>query len=351
VSDSSLLSTFGGWSALLTRISNGGDLTSGEAEAVMNEILSAAATPAQMGAFMMGLASKGETPAEITGLVRSLLTHAAPLAVSGDVLDIVGTGGDRLRSINVSTLASLIAAGAGARVCKHGNRAVTSSVGTADVLEALGVVVELDGEGVAHCINESGMGFAFAPRFHPALRVAAPIRKELGFPTFFNILGPLANPAHARFQLLGVADATKAETMAWVLLANGTERAWVVYADDGLDELSICGPSTVLVVDATAKSAVTTMRIDPQELGISPAVIEDLRGGDAAFNAAVIRNVLDGQKGPARDIGVLNAAGALVVTGHASDIAEGMKQASTAVDDGRARQVLERLIAASKSAA
>lgn len=317
----------------------------------MDEILSERATSAQMASFMTALSAKGETVAEMSGLVRSLLAHAAPISVDGAVVDIVGTGGDRLGSINVSTLASFIAAGAGARVCKHGNRAVTSRVGTADVLEALGVVVELDGPGVAHCIEASNMGFCFAPRFHSALRVVAPIRRELGFPTVFNVLGPLANPARARYSLLGVADATKAETMAWVLLANGIERAWVVFADDGLDELSICSASTVMVVDANADQAVSTLRIDPARLGVETASLADLRGGDAQFNASVIRSTLNGATGPAREIGIVNAAGALVVLGRADGMEEGLVLARQSIDSGAAAQVLERLVEASTDAA
>lgn len=355
----------GGWPGVLARALAGRSLSVGEAEIVLAQVLDGAATPAQVAALVTALRMKGESVEEMTGFVRSMLAHAAPLpldaALADQVVDVVGTGGDRLASINVSTLAALVAAGAGARVCKHGNRAASSSVGTADVLEALGVAVDLGPHGVARCIAEAGMGFCFAPRYHPAMRFAGPVRSQLGIPTVFNFLGPLANPARARRQLVGVSDPAMAPTMAGVLGANGSRRAMVAYADDGLDELSVISPSTVLEVtghgepgdgggDAPAYE-VRTWRLDPAELGLGPATMEDLRGGDAAFNASVIRRVLEGERSPRRDIGVLNAGAALVVAGLAEDLPDGVARAGGAIDSGQALAVLDALVRISSQAA
>jgi anthranilate phosphoribosyltransferase len=296
---------------------------------------------------------KGETVEEMTGLARALLARAEPLTLEVEAIDVVGTGGDRLRSINVSTIAALVAAGAGARVCKHGNRAASSSVGTADVLEELGVVVELGSAGVARCVTEAGMGFCFAQRFHTAMRHVGPVRGQLGVPTVFNFLGPLINPARVKRLLLGVSQPDMAAKMAGVLGANGSRHAMVVYADDGLDELSVTSASTVLEVrgDGEGEYDVHTWRLDPHDLGLEMATMEDLRGGDAAFNADVIRRVLDGERSPRRDIGVLNAAAALVVAGEAPDLATGLDMARASIDDGRAAAVLESLIRTSVEAA
>ncbi|HXW38359.1 MAG TPA: anthranilate phosphoribosyltransferase, partial [Acidimicrobiales bacterium] len=242
----------------------------------------------------------------------------------------------------------LIAAGTGVRVCKHGNRAASSSVGTADVLEALGVVVDLGPEGVAACVAEAGMGFCFAPRFHPAYRHVGPVRRQLGVPTVFNFLGPLANPARVRHQLVGVSDPVMAEKMAGVLGANGSVHAMVMFADDGLDELSVTSPSTVIELVGDGEDyRLTTWRLDAADLGIERAAMSDLSGGDAAFNASAIRRVLEGEPGPHRDIGVLNAAAALVVCGQAADLASGVAIASDSLDSGAAASALERLVATS----
>lgn len=338
----------GGWPGALGRILSGASLGQDEAAAVIGEVLDGTATPAQTAALLVGLRMKGETVEEMTGLVRAMLDHAEPLSVDGDVVDVVGTGGDRLASINVSTLAACIAAGAGARVCKHGNRAASSSVGTADVLEALGVAVDLGPKGVARCVHEAGMGFCFAPRYHPAMRHAGPVRRELGVPTVLNFLGPLANPARARRQLVGVSDPAMAPKMARVLGANGSIHAMVVFADDGLDELSVTSPSTVIEVAADPSApggfGLRSWRLDPGDLGIAPSSMDELQGGDAAFNAAVIRRVLEGELGARRDIGVLNAAAALVVAGHAPSLSEGVAMAADALDAGRALAVLEGLV-------
>lgn len=342
----------GGWPGVLARVLSGGTLDAAEAECAFGQVLDGEATEAQIAALAIALRAKGETVPEMLGFVRAMLARAQPLHLEGDLLDVVGTGGDRLGSINVSTLAALIAAGAGVRVCKHGNRAASSSVGTADVLEALGVVVDLGPEGVTACVAEAGIGFCFAPRFHPAYARVAPVRRQLGVPTVFNFLGPLANPARARHQLVGVSDPAMAEKMAGVLGANGSRHAMVLCADDGLDELSVTSPSTVVELVGDGRDyELTTWRLEPLDLGIKRATMTELSGGDAAFNALAIRRVLDGVEGPQRDIGVLNAAAALVVCGRAGDLAQGVAIASLSVDSGAAAAALGRLVAASVAAA
>lgn len=346
----------GGWPGVLAAVVDGRSLTADEAAAVLGQVLDGTASPAQLASFLTALRIKGESVDEMAGFVRSMLEHAEPFPVDGpladQLVDVVGTGGDRLASINVSTLAALIAAGAGARVCKHGNRAASSSVGTADVLEAMGVAVDLGAAGVSRCIAEAGMGFCFAPRYHPAMRFAGPVRRELGIPTVFNFLGPLANPARARRQLVGVSEPAMAPTMAGVLGANGSRRAIVAYGDDGLDELTVTAPSTVLEMTGDGEQyEVRTWRLDPKAFGFGPATLDDLRGGDAAFNASVIRRVLEGERSPRRDIGVLNAGAALVVAGHAGELAEGIDQAAAAIDSGAALTALDALVRVSSQAA
>jgi anthranilate phosphoribosyltransferase len=344
----------GGWPAVLGRLFARRDLTADEANATLGEVLAGAATPAQIAAFITALRIKGETVEEMTGLVRAMLDHAEPLRVPalGDLVDTCGTGGDRSRSINVSTIAALVVAGAGARVCKHGGRAASSAAGSADVLEALGVVIDLGSTGVARCIVEVGMGFCFAPRFHPAMRFAAPVRSELGVPTVFNFLGPLANPARARLQVVGVSDPAMADKMLGVLVANGCRRAMVVHGADGLDELSTTGPSTVLEFGAEGSvDDVRRFTVDPSQLGLATTTVEALRGGDAAANAEVVRRVLAGEPGPHRDIAVLNAAAGLVVAGLSPGLAEGVARAGEVIDSGAAHDVLERLVRTSREAA
>ena len=349
------LEALGGWPGALARVISGQSLSEDEAAAVIGEVLDGAATPARTAAMLVALRMKGESVEEMTGFVRAMRAHAVPLRVDGDVVDVVGTGGDRLSSINVSTLAACIAVGAGARVCKHGNRAASSSVGTADVLEALGVAVDLGPEGVSRCVEEVGFGFCFAPRYHPAMRYAGPVRKELGVPTVLNFLGPLANPARAARQLVGVSDPAMAPKMAEVLGSSGSTHAMVVYADDGLDELSVTSASTVLeiVVDPEVPSAFTSRswRLEPEDLGLARAPMSELRGGDAAFNAGVIRSVLDGERSARRDIGVLNAAAALVVAGAATSLGDGAAMAADALDSGRARAALDGLVRVSREEA
>jgi anthranilate phosphoribosyltransferase len=259
---------------------------------------------------------------------------------------VVGPGGDRSHTINVSTLAGLVVAGAGVKVCKHGNRAASSSTGTADVLEALGVRIDCGPDGVIRSVGEAGIGFCFAPRFHPAMRHAGPARRELGIPTAFNFLGPLANPAGVTRMMVGVADQAMAERMVGVLAARDCEHAMVVHGDDGLDELTI---STTSHVVELREGKIDAYPVDPVELGIEPAPVEALRGGDAARNAELARRVLEGESGPRRDIVCLNAAAGLVVAGAVPDLREGLAAARASIDEGRAADVLRRLVAVSNT--
>jgi anthranilate phosphoribosyltransferase len=342
------------WPEVLARLSRRESLSTAEAEETLKVVLSGEATPLQVGAFLSLLHAKGETAEEVTGLARAMVEAAVPCPLDEAdaelAVDLVGTGGDRLSSINVTTLAALITAGSGVPVCKHGNRAASSSVGTADVLEALGVAIELGPEGVARCVATAGMGFCFAQRFHPAMRYVGPVRKELGVPTVFNFLGPLINPARTRRQLVGVSDPAMAPIMAGVFGATGSRHALIVHADDGLDELSVTSPADVLEVrgDGAGAFEVTAWRVDPRALGLPPATMEDLRGGNAAFNAGVIRSVLGGEQGARRDIGILNAAAALMVAGRVEDLESGLELATESIDSGRALGVLTALVTTSQ---
>jgi len=336
------LEEVGGWAAVLGALTSRRDITSVQAGAALAEILEGSASPAQMAAFMVALRMKGETVEEMSGMLATLLAFAEPVPLPAglDVVDTCGTGGDRSHTINVSTIAAFIVAGADAPVCKHGNRAASSACGSADVLEALGVAIDIGPDGVARCVQEAGMGFCFAPRFHSALRHVGPTRRELGVPTVFNFLGPMANPARARRQVLGVSDPNMAEKVVGVLEANGTERALVVYGHDGLDELTLTTTSTVLEL---RDGGVRTYVVDPVELGLQPVDGAALRGDDAATNADLARRVLDGQRGPHREFALLNAAAGIVAAGRAEDLVDGLAAATAAVDDGRAADVLVRL--------
>jgi anthranilate phosphoribosyltransferase len=323
------------------------DLTAAEAGAALAEILEGAASPAQIAAFIIGLRMKGETVEEMTGLLSTMLAFSEPVPLPADldVVDTCGTGGDRSHTINISTIAAFVVAGAGAPVCKHGNRAASSACGSADVLEALGVAIDLGPASVAECIARAGIGFCFAPRFHAAMRHAGPTRRELGVATVFNYLGPMANPARVRRQVLGVSDPAMAEKMIAVLQANGAERALVVYGHDGLDEITTTTTSTVHELrDGSVRSYV----IDPVALGLEPSSIGTLTGSDAAANASFARRVLDGETGPHRDIVLLNSAAGLVAGGLADDVGGGLAVAAAAVDEGRAAAVLTRLVEASQ---
>jgi anthranilate phosphoribosyltransferase len=339
----------GGWPGVLGMLSQGRDLTAEEARAAMAEVLAGEATPAQIAGFIVALRMKGETVEELGGLVDAMLAAAeqVTLTIDGPVVDVVGTGGDRAHTINVSTLSALVVAGAGGRVCKHGNRAASSATGSADLLEALGVRIDCGPDEVARCVAEAGIGFCFAPRFHPAMRHAGPTRRELGIPTVFNFLGPLANPARVQRLMIGVADASMAERMVRVLAARGCERALIVHGDDGLDELTT---STTSHVVELRDGQVVDYEVDPGELGLAPASREALVGGEPATNARLARRVLAGDPGPHRDIVSLNAAAALVVAGLADDLATGLAVAHTAIDSGKAADALERLVEVSNAA-
>lgn len=339
----------GGWPSILGTLTARHDLDRDVAAAAMAEILDGNATPVQIAGFIVALRMKGETVDELTGLVSAMRDRATPvhLADPSGVIDLVGTGGDRSHSINVSTLAALTVVGAGGRVCKHGNRAASSACGTADLLEALDVAFDLGPEGVARCVDAVGFGFCFAPRYHGAMRHAGPPRKELGVPTVFNILGPLANPARVTRQVTGVADPAMAERMIHVLAANGAERALVLYGHDGLDELTITTTSTI---HELRDGDIRTYDLDPADLGIGRASLDDLRGGDAATNARLSRSVLAGEPGPRADIVALNAAAGLVAAGLADTIAEGLDAARTALAEGRAAAALEAIVRESQAA-
>jgi anthranilate phosphoribosyltransferase len=336
------------WPAVLGPLLRREDLSEAQAGAAMGSVLAGEATPAQIAAFATGLRIKGETAEEMTGLVKAMLAAAAPLAVPGPLLDTCGTGGDRAGTFNVSTLAALVAAGAGQRVAKHGNRAASGRCGSADLLEALGVVIALPPEGVAATLAEVGIGFCFAPVFHPAMRHAGGPRRELGVPTVFNFLGPLANPARARHQALGVADPRMAPIMAEVLRRTGVHHALVFYGHDGLDELTTTTTSTLLDVSA---DGVRELEVDPVELDLAPARREDLLGGDVDRNVAIAKEILAGQGGPARDMVLLNAAAALVAADAALSLADGLEAAAGSIDQGRARDTLDAWVESSRQAA
>lgn len=340
----------GGWPVVLDHLMAGRSLTRGHAHATMAEILDGAASPAQIAAFIVALRMKGETVEELVGMVDAMLDASTSVDIdtSGPVIDVVGTGGDRAHTINVSTLSALVVAGAGGKVCKHGNRAASSACGSADLLEALGVAIELGPGGVARCVEEAGMGFCYAPRYHPAMRHAGPSRRDLGIPTAFNILGPLSNPGRVRRYLIGVADPRMAERMAGVLRTNGAERALIVHGGDGLDELTTTGPSTVVELRG---GEVTTWDVDPEAFGLARVDREDLVGGDAATNADLARRVLAGEQGPHRDIVSLNAGAALVAAGLAGDLATGVDAARAAIDSGGAVAALARLVEVSQGVA
>jgi anthranilate phosphoribosyltransferase len=322
----------------LNQLVRGESLAEAEASRAMELIMRDEATPIQIAGFIVALRVKGESVEELAGLARTARALATPIDVDGDLLDTCGTGGDGSGSFNISTLAAIVASACGARVAKHGNRAASSTCGSADVLEALGVRIDLPPAGVAACIREAGIGFLFAPIFHPSFRFASQPRKELGVRTVFNVLGPLCNPAGARRQALGVPEPGLAEKMADVLVRLGVERALVFHAD-GLDELSTVGPSMVIeLLDGGRR----TYQLDAVELGLPRASREDLRGGGPAENAVIAREVLEGAAGPRRDVVLLNASAALRAAGLARDWKEGLSLAAEAIDRGAAAGVLER---------
>jgi anthranilate phosphoribosyltransferase len=344
------IEAYGGWPGVLGRLTRREDLSVEEAAAALGEVLAGEASPVHVAAFVAALRTKGETVGELTGLVRAMRDRAEPLHVdpSSGLVDTCGTGGDRSGSINVSTIAALVVAGGGCTVCKHGGRAASSVAGSADVLEALGVAIDLGPRGVERCIAEAGIGFCFAPRFHPAMRHAIPVRRELGIATVFNFLGPLANPARVVRQVVGVGDPAMAEKMLGVLEANGAVHAMVVHGQDGLDELSTVAPSTVL---ESAGGVRRTYEVDAASLGLGRATGADLRGGQPAENAAAARRVLAGEAGPHRDVVLLNAAAAFVVAGRAGSLAEGLAAGMASIDSGGAAGALDRLVEVSQRCA
>ncbi len=333
------------WSATLKPLSQGGDLTREQAYEAMTEIMAGRATPAQIAAFIVALRIKGETTEELTGLVEAMREASVRVTVDRPVLDIVGTGGDGFGTFNISTTAAFIAAGAGCTVAKHGNRSASSKCGSADVLEALGVVIDLDPAATVQLVQEHGFGFFYARTYHPAMRHAGPVRSELGIPTVFNFLGPLTNPATAEHLALGVADASMAERMVGVLAHLGATRAFVFHGDDGLDELSTTGPSTIYEL---RDGIVERSTFDPADHGFAQARLDDLVGGDVAENVGILRRVLAGEPGLQRDIAVLNAAAGIAAAGRAESIADAIPTAEGSIDSGAAAQVLEKVVRASQ---
>jgi anthranilate phosphoribosyltransferase len=326
----------------------GDHLTADHASTVLSEIMEGRADPIQTGAFLIALRAKGETVPELVGLARTMRGLAAPVvAQRDDLVDTCGTGGGP-STFNISTTAALVAAGAGCAVAKHGNRSYTTKCGTADVLEALGVKIELGPERVGRCIDEVGFGFMFAPRYHSAMKHVIPARKALGVRTIFNFLGPLTNPAGANRQLLGVADGHYQETIAEALVSLGSVRALVVFADDGLDEISLSSRTRVIEV---ADGRTSEWFVEPGQFGLAPVKLEQVAGGSPKENAATTRRVLATEPGPHRDLVVLNAAAAIYVGGLAADLEEGVAKAEAALDSGAAANVLERLIAATAAPA
>jgi anthranilate phosphoribosyltransferase len=346
------IAELGGWPGVLRRLLARDDLTSAEAGAVLGEILAGEATPSQLAAFLIAMRMKGETTEELAGMVDAMLGAAEAVALPAgiDPVDTCGTGGSptrRVAAFNVSTIASFVIAGAGGTVCKHGGRTATATSSSADLLEALGVAVEIGPDGVVRCLEAAGMGFCFAPRFHPAMRHAGPTRRELGVPTMFNFLGPLSNPARVRRQVLGVSDPAMAEKAAGVLLARGAERALVVHGDDGLDELTTLTTSSVIEL---RDGELRRYSVDPRELGVHHDDPSALRGGDVGVNVDLTRRVLDGERIGQRDVVLLNAAAGLVAAGVVDDLADGIAAGAAALDDGRAATVLEKLVETSKAA-
>src|SRR5947209_4787486 len=329
----------------LGAVASGCTLTRAEAEGAMTSVMQGEATPAQLGALLAALAVRGETVDEIAGFAAAMRAASIRVEIPAGAIDTCGTGGDRSGTFNISTVAAIVAAAAGARVAKHGNRAASSACGSADVLEALGVKIDLGPESVTACVGEVGVGFMFAPRFHPAMRHAGPVRREIGIRTIFNVLGPLANPAGVRRMLLGVPSPALGEKIARVLAELGVEHALVVHGEDGLDEISPSGPTRTWEVRG---SEVRAGRLDPTELGLATAPREEITGGAPARNAAMARRVLDGAKDGTRTAILLNAGAACYVAGLAKSVREGIALAAGAIDDGAAGQVLERFVSTSQ---
>ena len=331
---------------ILAKVAGGSALNADEAEAAFDIIMSGGATAAQMGAFLMALRVRGETVEEITGAVRAMRAKALTVTAPDGAIDVVGTGGDASGTFNISTGAAFVVAGSGVPVAKHGNRALSSKSGAADVLSALGVNIDAPMAQVERAIRESGIGFLMAPRHHSAMRHVGPARVELGTRTIFNLLGPLSNPAGVKRQFTGAFARQWLVPMARALGNLGCEATWVVHGADGLDEMTTTGPSHVAALE---NGAVREFEVVPEDAGLPRARPEDLKGGAPDHNAAALRALLDGGKGPYRDVVVLNAAAALVVAGMASDLADGAARAADAIDSGKAKAALDRLVAISNA--
>lgn len=340
---SSAFDEAGGWPAMLGRIVSGSALDREQAHAVMSEILRGEATSAQIGGLLVGLAVRSESTDEMAGFVESMLAASEPLSIPEDALDIVGTGGSphrRTHAVNASTMACIVAGAAGAVVCKHGNRRASSTSGSFDFLEALGIDITISPSDLERCVAEIGVGFAFARSFHPAMRFAGPVRAELGIPTVFNTLGPLAHPGRIKRQLVGVATEEKAAAVAEVLAELGSHRAWVVTGAGGLDEVSTSGPSIIFDV---SPAGIERLTVDLDEVGVDRVELSQVAGGSPADNVAIFERLIDGETGPHRDLVAINAGAGLVVAGQANDLKQGFALANEAIDSGEAKQKLERL--------
>lgn len=331
---------------LIQKVSTGATLTEDEIRLALEEMTEGHATPAQMGAFLMALRVRGETVEEITGAAQMLRARMNRVAVPAGAVDIVGTGGDSHGTFNVSTCASMIAAGAGLKIAKHGNRRVSSLSGASDVLTRLGVKVDLPPQAVSRCVEEAGIGFMWAPLHHPAMKHWASIRTELGIRTIFNLLGPISNPAGVTRQVVGVFSWHWVEPVAHVLKNLGAEHVWVVHGHDGLDELTTTGATDVAELK---DGKVTVFEVTPADAGLAPAKLADLKGGDEAVNAQAIRDVLAGKRTPLRDIAILNCAAALIVGGKATDLRHGAELAALSIDSGAAQRALDTIVAVSNA--
>ena len=333
--------------SIIAKVATGATLTRDEATDAFDAMMSGDATPSQMGALLMGLRVRGETVDEITGAVTTMRSKMLPVSAPADAVDIVGTGGDGSGSVNVSTCASFVVAGCGVTVAKHGNRALSSKSGAADVLAALGVKIDITPEQVGRCVNEAGIGFMFAPTHHPAMKNVGPTRVELATRTIFNLLGPLSNPAGVKRQMIGVFSRQWVQPLAQVLKNLGAEAVWVVHGSDGLDEITLSGTTAVAELK---NGEIASFEISPEDAGLPRAPADALKGGDAQANAVALRAVLEGMPGPYRDVALLNAAATLVVAGKAKDLKEGVALGTQSIDSGAAEARLKKLIAVSAAA-
>jgi anthranilate phosphoribosyltransferase len=329
------------WPDILGRLAAGTDLERTETRQAMAAIMAGEASDAQIAAFIVSLRIKGETVEEMTGLVEGMRAAAVHVDAGPDIIDVVGTGGDRVGTFNISTTAALIAAGAGAVVAKHGNRSISSRCGSADVLEGLGMVIDLEPDQMVRMIADTGFGFFFAPMYHPSMRHVGPVRKELGIPTVFNFLGPLSNPAGARRQSIGVSDARMAERMIGVLANLGSEYAFVVHGEDGLDEVTTTGPT---YIHRLRDGEITHAEFTPEDFGVARAHLDDLIGGSVDANVAITTSIIDGADGPKRDAAVVNAAPAIVVAGIARGFLDAVDLANESIESGAVRRVLDSVI-------